>query len=531
MLSSAEYLDISRISIPREGHFIGRDKVFTDYDAITPANVLEALGKANAQHERNSNAIRFLTDYYRGLQPIYKRTKEVRQDIEHNTVVNHANEIVSFKTSYLLSDPIVYIARKPAEDGMQDTRVTDGLKRLNDYMYLAGVRACDKEIADGFHIAGQSYRFAFSNADWDGEEGTDDAPFIVETLESDCTYVAYRRSSSKMSRPVFAVTYVDQEDKGRVYDLWTREAHYVINAGEIVSVEPNVIGEIPIIEYVNNEYRIGAFEVVLDLLNGANTLKSNRIEATEQAVQALTWFNDLDLSDEQIEFLKSNPSAFIFTKTLKDCNNPIIQAIVTDLQQADQQVLQNAIYKDILTIAGMPSTGDGNTADSSNNGSTIVRNGWQHAEARAKDTAALWERSDRQFLKVVLKICDIRLKQHPLGLKASDIRCKFTRRNYEDIMTKSTVLTTLLGCDLVHPETAWQVCNMVPDPEDAYNAGLKWYEKVRKEEQEDADRNQQRQIAVAENQRRTVGWQYNRTENREQTNSSRSNQQKRKAEN
>ena len=511
-LNDQMYLDISRLRIPPEGHLIGRDRVYTDFDEINSGNVIEALNKANAIHEGNRVDIQYLVNYYRGLQPIYNRDKTTRPDIKHNTVVNHANEIVSFKTSYLLSDPIVYIARKPSEDGMQDERVTEGLKRLNDYMYLAGVQACDKEIADGFHIAGQSYRFVFVNADWDGEDGEDDSPYTVETLDGENTYVAYRRSSSKATKPVFAVTFTDRMDMGRVYDVWTRTAHYVVNKNEIISTEANVIGEIPIIEYVNNEYRIGAFEVVLDLLDAANVIKSNRVEATEQLVQALTWFNDVEFTADELEQLKSNPSAFVFTRTIKDCSNPMIKAIVTDLQQADQQVLQNAIYKDILTIAGMPSTGDGNTSDSSNNGSTIVRNGWQHAEARAKDTAALWERSDRQFLKVVLKICDVMLKKHALNLKPSDIRCKFTRRNYEDIATKATVLTMLLGNDLVHPETAWQVCNMVPDPEDAYNAGMQWHAEKRKEEQEDADRDQQRQIALAENQRGTVGGEYDRTQ-------------------
>ena len=214
-------------------------------------------------------------------------------------------------------------------------------------------------------------------------------------------------------------------------------------------------------------------------MNAANVLESNRIEATEQNVQSLMWFNDITLSDEQQTKLKSQPSAFVFTKTVPNASTPSIKAVAVDLQQADQQVLANDIYKDILTIVGMPSTGDGNTSDSSNNGSTIVRNGWYHAEARAKDTATLWEHSDKRFLGAALRICK---KLGDLDLNPEDVVGKFTRRNYEDIGTKATVLTTLLANDKVHPQIAYQVSDITPDAEDAYTRGMEWYNEQKNNE-------------------------------------------------
>ena len=473
----------------------GRRKIFTDFDGITRSNLKEAIGRAGGVHAQNVREIEYLFRYYRGDQPILYRTKTVRPDITYNTVINHALEIVAFKTSYFLGDPIVYISRKAGED------LTEKINQLNDWMYLAGKDSADKELADDFHICGTSYRLVYPKRDWQQGEG---APFTIETLDPHRTFVAYQNSPAKNSDPVFGATYSDRIVDGqtkRVYDVYTKDRHYIM-VGDDIREEVNPIGEVPIIEYVHNEFRIGAFEAVMGLLDGANALESNRIEATGQNVQALTWFNDVELPEEAIQQLKSQPSAFVFTKTLPNANNPNIKNIIIDMQQADQQVLQNDLYKTMLSIAGMPSTGDGNTADSSNNGSTIVRNGWQHAEARAKDTAMLWDRSDRRFIKCALRICR---DMAGFDLSPEDVVGKFTRRNYEDIMTKSTVLTTLLGSDKVDPKIAYQVSDIAPDPEAAYLAGMAWFEQEQERQQEQFEMQQAVQAQNRQNTARQEG--------------------------
>lgn len=446
----------------------GRRKVFTDFDVITADNVRQAVGEAGAFHEPNSAEIRYLFNYYRGKQPIKNRDKVVRPDITYNTVVNRAQEIVAFKVSYLLSEPITYISRGGGEE--ESARVG----QLNDYMHIAGKQATDKELADDMTICGVAYRMVLPNKNY--EKDSDEPPFVVSTLNPATTFVAYEKTPQKNAEPVFAATYVKKKSVGRVYDVYTKDKHFTLS-GRDVFEEPNPIGRIPIIEYVNNEFRIGAFEPVIDILDGANVLESNRIEATEQNVQSLLWFNDVNMDDTQIAALKANPSAFIFTKSVQGSVKPEIKNVVVHLQQADQQVLANDMYKNMLTIVGMPSTGDGNTADSSNNGSTIVRNGWQHAEARAKDTETLWRRSDKVFLDVVSRICDA---FDALSVSANKIALSFPRRNYEDMMTKVTVLTTLLGSDKVDPKVAYQVSKITPDSEEAYRMGIAWYERLAK---------------------------------------------------
>ena len=227
---------------------------------------------------------------------------------------------------------------------------------------------------------------------------------------------------------------------------------------------------IPIVEYVNNNARLGAFEVVETLLDAINTLASNRVDATEQAVQALMVFYNCDLSSDDFENLKRKGALKI--KSVDGMQSKV-EMLTADFNQADQQVQIDSLYEEVLRITGMPSQSSGETSDSSNNGATIVRNGWFNAEARAKDTEALWRESEGRFLKLVLKICR---DMAGLNLKMSDVGLKFTRRNYEDLQARSQVLTTMLNNPMIAPDLAFAHCGMFVDSEEAYLKSMAWYE-------------------------------------------------------
>jgi predicted transcriptional regulator len=127
----------------------------------------------------------------------------------------------------------------------------------------------------------------------------------------------------------------------------------------------------------------------------------------------------------------------------------------------------------MLKITGMPTQASESGSDSSNNGAMIVKNGWYHAEARAKDTELLWRESEGNFLKLVLKICR---ETADLDMKLSDLTPKFTRRNYEDISIRSQVLTTMLANEKIAPRLAFAHCGMFVDSEEAFSESMKWYE-------------------------------------------------------
>jgi hypothetical protein len=84
-------------------------------------------------------------------------------------------------------------------------------------------------------------------------------------------------------------------------------------------------------------------------------------------------------------------------------------------------------------------------------------------------------------LKLILRI----LKDTPgveMQLELRNVDIKFSRRNYDNLQTKSQVLTTLLGNPKVHPELAFVHSGLFLDPESAYLQSKEWWESQEKKE-------------------------------------------------
>ena len=63
-----------------------------------------------------------------------------------------------------------------------------------------------------------------------------------------------------------------------------------------------------------------------------------------------------------------------------------------------------------------------------------------------------------------------------MELKPSDIGIRFTRRNYENILQKTQVLTTMLANPKIAPRLAFVHCGMFTAPDQAYRESVKYAE-------------------------------------------------------
>ena len=76
---------------------------------------------------------------------------------------------------------------------------------------------------------------------------------------------------------------------------------------------------------------------------------------------------------------------------------------------------------------------------------------------------------------MVLAICS-QSASTDIDLRVRDIELAFNRRNYENILSKAQVLTTLLSTNKVHPQLAFQACGLFTDPDAAYTQSAGWAE-------------------------------------------------------
>lgn len=435
----------------------GRRVIKSSVSAITSENVCDVLLKALSIHSLNRSEIDYLWNYYKGKQPILNRIKEVRPEITNRIVENRANEIVSFKVGYLCGEPIQYVGKNG------DERVTNAITRLNELMFAEDKAAQDQEIVEWQMICGTAFRLVLP--DDKGDE--DEAPFEMYTLDPRDTFVVY--SNEIGNKPLMAVKYSKDDSEITHYSIYTENMYYLVEDGLLIESTPHALDMIPIFEYPANNARLGSFEIVLPLLDTMNNITSNRMDGIEQVIQAFIKFINCDISKEEYEeFLQLGA---IKVKSV-DGANADVGVVTTDLNQSQTQTLKEDCYNAILTICGMPNR-NGGSSTSDTGAAVVLRDGWSLAEARAKDSENMFKKAEKKMLRLVLRICR-ELSDFDLGLK--DIELQFTRRNYENIQSKSQVLVSMLQNNKIHPLLAFQHSGLFIDPERAYAMSVKYYE-------------------------------------------------------
>jgi len=444
----------------------GRRVIKSDETEVTIENVVSILRKALPYHWKNRSEIQYLWHYFKGRQPVLNREKQVRPEICNMIVENRANEIVSFKSGYLMGEPLQYVSRGNGDN------LADNINQLNEFVFAEEKPTKDKELADWFHICGTAYRMVLP--DEDGLE--DDSPFEVYTLDPRNTFVVYNNGLG--NKPILGVKYVTDENGVVHYSCYSQYEYFEIVESKVVAAAPHILGDIPIIEYPLNLARIGAFELVIPLLDAINTTDSNRLDGVEQFIQALMLFHNVDISSE--DYKKLREEGAIKFRDIDPQLKAEVSYLVSNLSQGETQTLVDHMYQTVLTICGMPNR-NGGSSTSDTGSAVIMRDGWSAAEARAKDSELMFKKSERRFLKLVLNICKTLVG---MDLKVHNIEIRFTRRNYENILQKAQVLDLMLKNDKIHPRLAFEHCGLFVDSDLAYTVSAEYAEEQEKKAQE-----------------------------------------------
>ena len=444
----------------------GRRVITTDATEVHDGNIVELLNKAFETHDLNRAEIEYLWNYYRGNQPILQRKKTVRPEICNKIVENRANEIVSFKVGYLCGEPIQYVGRNG------DESVSRAIAELNEMMFSENKATQDKEVVEWQMICGTAYRLVLP--DTRGEE--DDAPFEMFTLDPRDTFVV--KSSEVGNKPLFAVKYRTNSENTRICSVYSADKYWRIEGDKITESKPHALGMIPIFEYPANNARLGAFEIVLPMLDAINNVASNRMDGVEQFIQSFIKFVNCDIDEEQFKALKEMGA--IKVKSV-DGSVADVSIVTQELNQMQTQTLVDYLYQTVLTICGMPNR-NGGSSTSDTGAAVIMRDGWSLAESRAKDSELMFKKAEHDVLKLILRI--IRdsegLSEDISNLKLKNLSLQFTRRNYENVQSKSQVLTQMLQQNKIHPRLAFTHSGLFTDPESAYQLSMEYYEQQEK---------------------------------------------------
>lgn len=448
--------DVMRLLVADGLH--GRRQIFTNKPEITEDNVIEILESALAVDSCNVREIEYLWNVYRGDQDIKNKTKIVRPEVNNKVVVNLANYIVTFKDAYLLSSPVQYIAATGEDE------ISEAVNKLNGFMYEEDKESKDKRLVNWMHICGVAPRMVLPNPDYDDEN----SPALIYTLDPREAFVIYYSGLGK--RPVAGVLKQYDENGEQIYYVYVKTGMYTVRKNKVADFSAYDYGRVPIVEYVNNSARIGAFEVVIALMNAVNTLESNRIDNVVDFVNAYDVFKNCEIDAKTYSELTAGGQAIMIRSTMG--LDASVTRITSELNQTGVQTNIDDLVAYIDVICGLPNR-NGGSSTSDTGTATIYRDGWADAESRADDTEKLFIESEKEVLKLFLKLFREKVK---IDLNLRQVRVKFTRKNLTNIQSKSQVLCELLNNPKVHPKTAYRVSAVSPDIEEDYRMGMEWYE-------------------------------------------------------
>lgn len=454
---------------------LGRRQIYTDKAVIDRTNILEVLDDAFAIHEQNRAEMLYLFEYVKGKQPILSREKQIRSEINEKIVDNMASEILEFKLGYEFGSPITYVqrARKDIksqkalfrfisklftskETQKEDMRVS----ALNEMMVEESKAAKDLQLAKDVKTCGVGYRLILPK-----RFKTGISVFDLLVLNPMNTFVVY--SNDAYREPVLGVTYFPHKDGSISFGCYTRDSYFKIEMGVVKNFDqafielPNTMGEIPIIEYINDYDRMGCFERVIPLMDALNTVDSDRVNDIAQHVQNLLWSDNVAIDEEQYKKLRAEG---MIVTTSEQGRQATLKYLESVLNQSENQTLVNYIKQQILDITNTPSRSE--LSGGSTGSATNMSTGWMAAETDAKEKEQIWAASERRETYIILKILKTsdEVDSDISELNLSDIEIRFSRSRTYDLATKCNALATLIHIG-IDPLRAIETVGLFTDPQ------------------------------------------------------------------
>ena len=462
--------------------------IYSSETEINELMIPKIINGAMNRHEQNRREIEYLEKYFTGDQPILKRIKQIRPDVNNKIVINNAYSIVRNANGYFLGEPIKYASK--------DAECRDEVEILNNMMDGIDKACGDTQLGEWQSICGTAYRLICVGKDAISED-QETAPFEIPVLNPKYTAVIY--STKAGNKPLLAFTYNDILDAngnaiGRTYTAYDNSYQYVyktkgvnaqIKAGDLQEGHPklHLLDEIPIIEYPNNQWRLGDFETVLTILDGLNKLQSDRINSVEQLVNSILVFVNCELKEasenpdgkSDLEKLKEQLAISITSKQNQQAD---IKFVNSQVNQDEAETLTQTLIDYVYAVTGIPdrktrSNGGGDTGDA-----VYLRDGWASLEVVARTKERYFRRSEKQMLKIICKILKI---FRNMEIKPMHIEPTFVRNRTNNLLNKAQAMAILKELKFIDPIDIVTLGGISDNPIDLVKRGIDYYKRQEEE--------------------------------------------------
>lgn len=436
----------------------GRKKIvseFTSDDLKDPQNIVTLVNYSRASHLYNKEEIDYLINYKNGQQPILLKEKVVRDEINNQLVLNHAQMITRNIIGYFLGTPIQYI------QGGNGSKTQ--IEMLNRFVAFEDKSSVDQQIGEYQSICGTAYRIIYTDGVF-----ADEVPFEDRALDPSTTYVVYENNIAE--KPLAGITYYSLlDDEGArmgtkmyVYTSFGLYEAIVGTDGQLESSEnliftPYDVGGVPIIEYPNNMWRLGDWELCMGLMDAINNLNSGRMDDIDQVIQSLLVFINADIDTDGYDEMRERGVVLLKNNS---GNQSEVKTIENKLDQNGMNLFSEEMEALLYALIGIPDRA-GRKGGGGDTGQAVeLRDGWADLEVIARNKELVYKKSEKQTLRIILKILNNTMG---MDLSLMDVDIKFTRNKNNNLIVKTQSYANLLSTKTLTPADCLTIVDLVSD--------------------------------------------------------------------
>lgn len=420
-----------------------------------------------AKLKRNAVKIRYFKNFVDGTyQEIDDRKKELKTsgNANHKIKENHAYEIVQFKEGFRLGNKRQLVNKEGIENNdvsyiekfMTDADSDSKIMEWVHDLYSTGIGVTfiqprrdifsEKEI----FANGEKFRIVNYLNPIDGYDVKVNVPFVYETVNAEENAVVYSSCIGESGlKDLFCINIANVLNKTtkqteEVVTVYTRNSVYewrnALGKGELTRIANSAVyGELPMTEHSLNKTRISPIEVIYDMLNAVNLLVSLEINSAEDKVNQLLVFINCDPDSIDIdEMYKSG--AIALTGGMGD-RQADVKAISNNIEYTQTSVLKEQLLTRMFDIIGVPLASA--NVSSGNNEAAYLGGGWTNANIIMNRDIVYGERSEREELRKIIKICKLNPDNPVQTIHANEIDIKYNINQSNNYVAKSQAMQNL----------------------------------------------------------------------------------------
>ena len=394
----------------------------------------EKIREVIKQHKVISTRYQALRNLYVGEHPILAKEAKPATKPDNRLVANFARYIVDTFNGYFMGIPV-----KTVSDNQVVSDYIQMVERYNDIDDL------NADLSKKCDIYGHAFELLY--LDEEAQVG------ITQIAPDECILV---RSTSIREEPLYGIRYTtnsDGETVGTISDALSIK-YFVIKAGEvqIVDEKENFFHAVPIIEYVENEERVGAFEWVEYLINAYNKALSEKANDVDYFADAYMKILGAKL-DEKVLAQIRDYRIINLEKTSGD-GQLVVDFMQKPNADATQENLLERIEKLIFQLSMVPNINDEKFGTAS--GIAL--------QYKLQSMSNLANTKERKFVKGFNRRYDLIAQLPNSKIRPDDlvgIEYKFTRNIPANVRDEAETARSLQG--IVSDETILENLSIVGD--------------------------------------------------------------------